>query len=289
MKDLGKATYFLGVNLINDNDKILIHQTDFTLKLLEKFGLNDCKSVTTPIDVSNKLVASTESDSLVDIQKYQSAVGALLYLSTRTRPDISFAVGNVAKFSSKPCENHWTAVKRIFRYLKGTQNLGISYCKSVTNPCLGYSDADWAGDLTDRKSTSGYCFSICNGLVSWRSTKQTSVALSTAEAEYIALSGAAQEAAWLHKLLRELGFPVEGPITIYEDNQSAICLSKSNRNHPKTKHIDIKYNYIRSVINQNIVEVEYCPTSEMLADIFTKGMTSDKFVKLRNLLGLVFV
>ena len=167
--------------------------------------------------------------------------------------------------------------------------MGISYCKSVTNPCLGYSDADWAGDLTDRKSTSGYCFSICNGLVSWRSTKQTSVALSTAEAEYIALSGASQEAAWLHKLLRELGFPVEGPITIYEDNQSAICLSKSNRNHPKTKHIDIKYNYIRSVINQNIVEVEYCPTSEMLADILTKGMTSDKFLKLRNLLGLVSV
>ena len=286
MKDLGKVKQFLGVSFENRENDILIHQNDFTLALLKKFNFENCKAVLTPIDVSNKLSSTSSNDKLVDINKYQSAVGGLLYLATRTRPDISFAVGLVSKYCSKPSENHWIAVKRIFRYLKGTMSLGLSYEKTSNVKCLGYSDADWAGDVSDRKSTSGYCFSLGNCLVSWRSNKQTCVALSTAEAEYVALSAAAQEAVWLGKLLSELKVNNDDPILIYEDNQSAICLSKSNRTHSKSKHIDIKYNFIRDVLNEGKILIEYCPSADMLADIFTKGLSSERFCRLRMMLGM---
>ena len=135
---------------------------------------------------------------------YQSAVGSLQYLSTMTRPDISFAVSNVAKFCSKPSKEHWVAVKRIMRYLKGTLNYGLLYKKNKLNTCVGYSDADWAGDVNDRKSTSGYIFQVGGTAVSWKSQKQSCTALSTAEAEYVALSQAAQEAIWLRQLNSDL-------------------------------------------------------------------------------------
>ena len=285
MKDLGKLSYFLGVNVSQDND-IFINQASYTKLLLEKFDFINAKPVSTPGDVSNIHEPANENSELFDIVKYQSAIGSLLYLSTKTRPDITFAVCNLAKFCSQPTTKHWSAIKRIFRYLKGTINFGIKYCKADTSKCIGFSDADWAGDKTDRRSTSGYCFKIGSGLVSWRSNKQSCVALSTAEAEYVALSAAAQEAVWIKNLLNELNFHDKSPITLYEDNQSAICLTKNNSNHPKTKHIDIKYHYVRDVIDRNDICVKYCPTSEMLADIFTKNLPCDKFVKLRDMLGI---
>ena len=146
-----------------------------------------------------------------------------------------------------------------------------------------------SGDTDDRKSTSGYCFSLGSGLISWRSNKQTCVALSTAEAEYVALCAATQEAVYLHKLLDELKFNVDSPIVINEDNQSAICLTKSISNHGKSKHISIKYHYVKDIVNQKLIVVKYCPTDEMLADIFTKGLASDKFKCLRSQLGVVEV
>ena len=132
---------------------------------------------------------------------YESAVGSLLYLSTRTRPDITFAVSNVAKFCTKPTKEHWTAVKRILRYLKGSLNFGLVYTKCLSKECIGYSDADWGGDYDDHKSTSGYMFQIGETAISWRGKKQTCVALSTAEAEYMALASEAQEAMWLRQLV----------------------------------------------------------------------------------------
>lgn len=146
------------------------------------------------------------------------------YSIKKTRPDITYAVCNVAKFSSNPTVNHWVAVKRIFRYLKGTINLGILYKSHNYDKCVGYSDADWAGDRADRKSTSGYCFKLSSSLVSWRTNKQTCVALSTAEAEYVALAAASQEAVWLKQLFCDLNFAINGPIVVKEDNQATICL-----------------------------------------------------------------
>ena len=286
MKDLGQIKQFLGVTIEQNDDNIFIHQSEFTKALLHKFQFDKCKPAPTPVDIGHSKAGLVENSPSCDIELYQSAVGALLYLATRTRPDISFAVSCAAKYCSKPTQDNWTAIKRIFRYLAGTTNFGICYEKSKIGKCVGYSDSDWAGDKSDRKSTSGYCFSLGSGLISWRANKQTCVALSTAEAEYVALSGAAQEAVWLGKLLNDINFPNNDPILIFEDNQSTICLSNANRNHAKSKHIDIKYNYIRDVVRCNKVKVEYCPSSDMLADIFTKGLPSERFCRLRLLLGM---
>ena len=150
--------------------------------------------MSTPVDASSKLVKTGEDEETVDQVKYQSAVASLLYLVMWTRSDITCAVSNAAKFCSNPSKEHWTAVKRIMRYLKGTIDYGLCYDKSSSGECVGYSEADWASDLNDRKSTSGYLFQICGTAVSWRSKKQPCVALSTTEAEYMALTSAAQEA-----------------------------------------------------------------------------------------------
>lgn len=286
MKDLGKLNYFLGVSVVQDNDKIFINQTNFSLSLLKKFGLDNAKPVSTPADVGNLLEKATDECELCDIETYQSAVGSLLYLATKTRPDITFAVCNVARYCSKPTTKHWSAVKRILRYIKGTDQLGIVYNRQDSNNCVGFADADWAGDKNDRKSTSGFCFKLGSGLISWRTNKQTCVALSTAEAEYVALAAASQEGVWLKHLLANLSFGDDSPMIINEDNQAAICLAKNNRDHPKTKHIDIKYHFVRDLIVNEEISVKYCPTSEMLADAFTKSLPAERFIKLRNEMGL---
>ncbi|KAF2359200.1 Reverse transcriptase RNA-dependent DNA polymerase [Trinorchestia longiramus] len=224
MKDLGKLSYFLGVSVMQTKNEVFLEQSAYTKALLSRFGMDKANSVATPVDVNVEPVTTSDEVEECDKDLYQSAVGSLLYLSTRTRPDITFAVNNVAKYCSKPLKNHWTGVKRIFRYLKGTSELGILY-SNCSAKCVGCSDADWAGDRSDRKSTSGYCFTLSNSVITWRSVKQSCVALSTAEAEYVALAGAAQEAIWLKQLLDDLEFKTGGPMVVNEDNQSAICLA----------------------------------------------------------------
>ena len=160
--------------------------------------MEHAKPARTPMAQGTKLLKATEQSEMVDATLYQSAVGSLLYLSGWTRPDIAFSVSNVARFCSRPAKEHWTALKRILWYLNGTPDYGLVYTKNDVNDSLiGYSDADWAGDTNDRKSTSGYLFMMAGAAVSWKSRKQTCVALSTAEAEYVAMSAAAQEATWI--------------------------------------------------------------------------------------------
>ena len=186
------------------------------------------------------------------------------------------------------CQEHLTAVKRILRYLKGTATYGLMFAASVDTGggLIRYSDADWAGDVNDRKSTSGYLFMMNGAAVSWRSQKQTCVALSTAEAEYIALAAAAQEATWMRKLMKDFHESQAEPVTIYEDNQSAICIAKNPQSHHKTKHVDIKYHYVRDKVQDVTIKVQYCPTNDMIADILTKGLTHDRFTRLRALSGV---
>ena len=290
MKDLGKLEYFLGVNVSQNNGGIFIHQSAYINSLLSKYHFANAKSVSTPVDCSSYLEKATDSCQLFDIEKYQSTVGSLLYLSTRTRPDITYAVCNVAKFCSKPTVKHWTAVKSIFRYLKGTIIVGVLYKKQRTsdssNKCIGFSEADWAGDRADRKSTSGYCFRLNNGLISWRTNKQSCVALSTAEAEYVALSSAAQEAVWFKQLISDLNVKDTNPLLINEDNQSAISIAKNSKCHGKTKHINIKYHFVRDLVQKNVIELKYRSTNEMIADLFTKPIASEKFSNLCSMLGL---
>ena len=233
MKDLGPLTYFLGINVVQNKDKIFVHQGTYSKAILKKFNFDNCNPVLTPIDANTVFEKASEDSDLFDATLYQSAIGSLLYLCTKTRPDLTFSVCHLAKFCQNPTQNHWTGVKRIFRYLKGTLDLGISYDRSNLNSCIGYSDSDWAGDRDDRKSTSGYCFIMGSGLLSWKSNKQTCVALSTAEAEYVALSSAAQEAIWLKLLLHDLNFSHNSPMVIMEDNQACICFTKNPKDHGK--------------------------------------------------------
>ena len=273
--DMGALHYFLGVKVIQNPDtgEIWIGQPNFTRELLKKLKMAECKPVDTPSDPSIKLSKKTENEEEFDKVKYQSAIGSLLYLSTRSRPDIAFAVGKAARYCSQPSNSHW-------RY-------PVLYRPDELN-LTGYSDADWAGDTEDRKSTSGYVFMMSGSAVSWRSKKQSSVALSTAEAEYVALSCAAQEAMWLRQLFSNLlqDYKLSEPTTIYEDNQSAICMAKNNQSHGRSKHVDIKYHFVREKVERQIIEVLYCKSEEMTADILTKGVLNYQFKRLRAKLGM---
>ena len=288
MKDLGPLHHFLGVKVIQDQltGVIWIGQSSYTEKILQKFGMNDSKSVSTPVNPDVKLVPNESPDVVCNQPMYQAIVGSLLYLSTKTRPDIAYAVSSVARFCANPTKEHWTAVKRILRYLKGTSNLGLLYREDTPAEITGYSDADWAGDVGDRKSTSGYVFILGGAAISWKSNKQTCVALSTAEAEYVALSAAAQEAMWLQQLASDLLNKNIRETTILEDNQSAICLAKNQQVHGRTKHIDIKYHFIHDLVEAGRIKLTYCASEDMVADMFTKGLHIKQFEKLRLQAGI---
>ena len=205
----------------------------------------------------------------------------------QTRPDIAFAVSNIARYCGTPKETHWKAVKRILRYLRGTSSLGLKYTRQESGLlCLGYADADWAGSVDDRKSTSGYVFQTSGAAVSWRRSKQSCVALSTAEAEYVALAGASQEAVWLNGLAGELCGIAMPPVTLMEDNQSAIAIAHNPQFHGKTKHVDIKYHYVRSQVESGNICLRYCPTEDMVADVLTKSLPAPLFTRLRRALGI---
>ena len=284
--DMGTLHHFLGMKITYaDSGDIWIGQPTYVRDVLKKFGMDDSKPVATPVESGNKLVKATDDDELVDTELYQSAVGSLLYLSTKTRPDIAYAVGNVARFSSKPSKVHWISVKRIMRYLNGTLDYGLMY--HCTGDIAGYSDADWAGDHDDRKSTSGFVFMMSGAVISWNSKKQTCVALSTAEAEYIALAKAAQESIWLQRLLGDMGECLITPMTIFEDNQSTIAMTKNPQFHGRAKHIDIKFHFIREQVTAKTVELKYCRSSDMIADMMTKGLCKGQFAKLRSMSGIV--
>ena len=285
---MGKLHHFLGMKVVQDQEtgSVWIGQKSYLENILRSFGMENCKAIHTPVDASTKLMKAVDNDTDVDQKLYQSAVGSLLYLSLATRPDITFAVSNVAKFCAKPSKQHWTAVKRIFHYLKGTQHYGLLYKKGNSDNCSGFSDADWGGDLDDRKSTSGYVFQIGETAISWRNKKQTCVALSTAEAEYVALSSTAQESLWLQQLLADLTKEPTKSMVIYEDNQLAIIMAKDPQFHGRSKHIDIKYYFIREQVTNRSLELKYCKSANMVADIMTKGLTGEYFEKLRKMTGL---
>ncbi|KAG6617012.1 Integrase catalytic core protein [Phytophthora cinnamomi] len=288
MTDSGKCSFILGIEVVdNANGSVTLSQARYINDILERFGMQDCKPAASPVDISMKLVSS---DAMTKLDApFREAVGALMHLMTSTRPDIAFAVGYVSRFMENPQVEHWIAVKRIFRYLQGTKSYGIRFSPGKDIDFQGYSDADWAGDLSDRKSTSGYLFQVAGGPISWGSKKQSSVSLSTSEAEYIALSLAIQEGKWVHKLLCEILVAAGGvtpELKIFEDNQSCIKMTKNPVNHGRAKHIDIKYHHIRDEVKRGEVIVEYCETATMLADIMTKGLAGPRHKDLTAALGV---
>ena len=289
MVDQGEIHYLLGMSIKRNREcrTLTISQTNYVEKVLRKFGMENCKPIATPLELGRKFQQLSQGDEPFNVQTYQQAIGCLTYMSTATRPDIAAAVGVLSQYMSRPSKDHWIGVKRVLRYLKGTLMYGLKFSAHEEEPELfGYSDADWAGDVDTRRSTSGYVFQIGSSTVSWSSKKQTTVAKSSTEAEYVALSSATQEAVWLRSLMRDFGRQMDAPTTIYEDNQGAIELAKNAKYHNRTKHIDICHHFVRERVVSNEIQVIYCPTGDMIADIMTKGLAKLTFEKLRDLLGV---
>ena len=287
MKDLGQLRYCLGIVCDVSDGKICVNQKPYIENLVRRFGLSDACGVSTPADACVKLVADDGVSRPADPKLYQQIVGSLQYAAGGTRPDIAYVVSTVVKYCHQPSDMHMTAAKRILRYLKQTKDLNLTYVENSPEAIVGYSDADWAGDVQDRRSTSGNVFLLGGGAITWSSRKQSSVALSTVEAEYMALSVATQEAIWLQHLQEELGVTNTGPTLIYEDNQGAISMVKNPVFHKRTRHVQIRYHFVREAVEQGTITLEYCRTDDMLADSFTKALARDQFEKLRAGIGLV--
>lgn len=216
---------------------------------------------------------------------YREAVGSLMYAAMATRPDISFAVTLLSRFAVDPGDAHWAAVLRVFRYLKGTRNLQLTYGPDASLDLKGYGDAD--GSMQeDRHAISGNAFILYGGAISWFSKRQEIISLSTTESEYVAATHSAKEAIWLRTLISELFTPTSDPTTVYCDNQSAIALSKDGQFHARTKHIDVRYHFIRWVCQRGDIRLVYCPTDDMVADAMTKPLPSLKVKHFANALGL---
>lgn len=284
MTDLGPLRYYLGVEVTQHPHQIFLSQTKYATGLLKKFGMENCKPSLTPMEQTLKL-SKFEGGELVSSTHYRQLIGSLIYL-TNTRPNLSYAVSILSRFMQDPRESHWNAGKRVLRYIQGTKDYGLLYQKNENFTLNGYSDADFAGDIDDRTSTSGYLMNMGSAAVSWSCKKQATVANSSAEAEYISAWEAACEIVWLRRILQDLGTTQQTPTTLWIDSQSAIKMAKNPVFHSKTKHVDTKYHFIRTLINNNIVKPQYCPSEDQTSDIFTKPLGKIKFTKFRDELGI---
>ncbi|KAJ9542648.1 hypothetical protein OSB04_029154 [Centaurea solstitialis] len=284
ISDLGLLHYFLGLKVNQCVDGIFISQHKYAVDLLKRFNMLDCNPTSTPMNVNESLRANDGTD-LASARFFRRIVGGLNYLS-HTRPDIAFSVSAISRFMHNPTVHHLGAAKRIICYVMGTIDHGIWYSK-VSNPRLvGYTDSDWAGSLDDRKSTSGHVFSLGSGAISWSSKKQGIVALSSSEAEYVAATASACQAVWLRRLLADFGQVQEGATQIYCDNKVMIAMSKNPTFHSRTKHIDIRYHFLRDLIAKGIIELKHCGTRQQVADVLTKSLPNVKHDSFKVKMGV---
>jgi len=291
MKDLGEAKVILGLKIRRENalGTLKLSQGKYAAQVLEKFGMAECNPIETPLEVGLQLVKTDESG---DALPYREAVGSLMYLMVRTRPDLVFAIGKLSRFVSCYGKEHWAAIKRILRYVKGSMDKGLVFDKNSSCVLQGFSDADWAGDHETRRSTTGFTFIFGGAAVSWGSKLQKTVALSKMESEYMALCEASKEAVWLNKLLQRVASQglrtaiSGGPINIKVENSGCIDFSKNLVEHKRTKHIDIRYYFVRDVITTDKVTLEHCATVDMVADPMTKELGKTKHDKHVEAMGL---
>jgi hypothetical protein len=285
MTDIGLMHYFLGLEVWQEPGHIFLGQGKYVCDILSKFQMEDSRPMTTPIITNWKKLHASESQ-LVDSTLYHQLIGSLMYL-VNTRPDICFAVNTLSQFMVEPRRVHWVAAKHVLRYLCGTVDYGLDYHRGDGVRLVGYTDSDWAGCVSDRKSTSGCSFGLGSAVVSWFSRKQKLVALSSVEDEYMEASQASCEALWLRKMLIGLFGVQLRPTVIYCDNQSCIKLSENPVFHDRSKHIEIRYHFIHDYVQRGAVELQYISTEEQVADILTKALNMGKFVFFRDKLGVV--
>lgn len=282
--NLGKVKQFLGQEVRCNGGFYSLRLSSYIDGMIEKFGLKDCNPAKSPMDPSY-IKSDSNSKPFEDITRYRSLVGALLYVAVNARPDVAVSVSLLGRKVSGPTEMDWTAAKRVVRYLKGTRDYRLEFGPGQGWSLEGYSDADWAGDQESRKSTSGYIFFFGTGPIAWVSHKQACVSLSSMEAEYVALSEACQELLWLRRLMEDLG-QAQQCTTIFEDNQSCLSFINTERTSKRSKHIDTKRHFIKDLVDQRVVKLEFCPSDRMIADTLTKPLGTTMFWKMLESTGL---
>lgn len=291
---INEPRYFVGLEIERNRGKrsIKIYQTNYIQKVIDKFRMSDAKIASVPLDPtikysSNMCPKSTEEKAAMADKPYNELLGSLQFIANLTRPDIAYAINLLSRFKVNPGNQHWEGAKHIIRYLKGTKDQGIIYggSRSENTNLLAYSDADWAGDQDDRKSTSGYIMMMYGGPISWASRKQECNALSTLESEYIATAAAVQEIKWLRQLIRSVNGQ-EYKIKLLVDNQGAIQFTKTTEFHRRTKHIDNKWNFVKDEVQDGTIELNYVSSKEQLADILTKSLNKGTLNVLKNQINI---
>lgn len=296
MKDLGEASYILGIKVERDRQSrsISLSQEAYVETVLKRFNMSDCPDGKMPfnptIKFSTDQCPKTSEDRLDPVlYPYASAVGSIMYAAMCTRPDLAYTVGMLGRYQSNPGYTHWNAVLWALRYMKSTKSLKLCYQAEVMD-LVGYTDSDYQGCEDTRKSTSGFLFSFCGGAVSWKSKKQDCIAQSTMEAEYVAMNAAAKEAIYLKKFLMEMDLveSIQHPVQLLCDNNSAISISRDPKCHSKAKHIEGRFHYIRDMIAKHQVKVDRVSSADNLADPFTKALSLNVFKNHVTRMGLKF-
>ena len=286
MKDLGEISKFLGIRFKRYQDgSMSMDQTQYLQTVLEKFGMETCNPRSTPCEIKPSAYENDDDDEIIDEPEYRAIVGCMIYAMTCTRPDLSWAVTRLSQRLSRPGSGDWVLLKQVLRYIKGTIEHRLHFTKSELK-LVCYSDADWASSVEDRRSTTGYYFSLSSHgpAISWKSRKQPTVALSTCEAEYMALCESAQEAVYLKQVLDDFAEVLPGPVEIFGDNQGALATVKNPIKHSRMKHVDIRYHFIRDLHTNNEITLSYVASDSNVADIMTKPLPKVKYEKFREAL-----
>jgi hypothetical protein len=288
MTDLGEMGWILGIRVTHDHDKgtIALSQEKFIRETLERYSMSDARPISTPVLANEHLHKLLSPE--VNAKSYQRALGSLMYPMLAMHPDLGYAIAALGRHAANPGPDHQHALERVFRYLWATSDhqLVLGCGASGSSSLLGYVDANWASNVNDRKSTSGYVFMLGNSAISWSSKKQTSVALSSTEAEYIAGAHTAKKAVWLRQLLSELGQDTSSPTVLHINNQSTIAIARNPEFHDHMKHIDIHYHFLRQVVDDGTLELVYTPTGEQVADVPTKGLPPVSHSKFKSIMGV---
>jgi len=287
--DKGDLKWFIGLRITRNRPKrqIYIDQESAITNLLRETDMLESNPKKTPMEEKISLVKKPINQKKADGHRYRSIIGSLIYFMTGSRPDICFAVSKLAQFMSDPYEEHQSALMRILRYLKGTKHYKLRIGGTTERKGLiTYTDADWATDTDDRKSQLGYVIKYDDSAIAWRTKKQSTVALSTTEAELYALSAAVQESLWIKHFMNNLGFDIQ-KVKVYEDNNGVISIVKNNKKDGRTKHIEIKHNFLRDEIRKGKLELTYLKTELQLADSFTKPLGRIKFERFRKDMGII--
>jgi hypothetical protein len=286
-RDLGDCKEFLRMRLIRKGQSIYIDQCSYLEKVIERFGMTNAKYARTPLPTG---YTPTPNEGEVNPQlrtQFQQIIGSLLYIMLGTRPDIAFAVTKLAQFAANPSKEHLDKAKYVLRYLSGTAKYALVYKGASNKGLIAYTDSDYAADPVKRRSTTGYIFKLADGIISWQSRAQKTIALSATEAEYMALSDCSRQAVWIQNIFTELGLQVR-PTQICADNEGGIFIASNPVQERRTKHIDVRFHYVRDLIEQKRIDVVWVPTDDNPADMFTKNLGHIKFEKFRGMLGLEF-